>query len=74
MNTGLYEPLIYLISAILLAACAVYLVRRYFEKREKITWLFIVFFGWIALVFTILLLSITDIILLNVSLGTYTRY
>lgn len=68
MNTGLYEPLIYLIGAVLLAACTVYLVRRYFEKREKLIWLFVLLFSWLTLVFTILSLATIDIISLDIVL------
>jgi hypothetical protein len=66
MNTGLYEPLIYLISAVLLAACAVYLVRHYSEKRKSITLLFIAFFVWLASFFFVDCLVATDVIQLDI--------
>nr|MDO8082479.1 hypothetical protein [Candidatus Freyarchaeota archaeon] len=66
MNTGLYEPLIYLINSILLAACAVYLVRHYFEKRKVLTWLFVLLFVWLASFFFVDFLAVTDVIPLDI--------
>lgn len=66
VNTGLYEPLIYLINSILLAACAVYLVRHYLEKRKILTWLFVLLFVWLASFFFVDFLVVTDVIQLDV--------
>ena len=45
LNTiGAFEQFTLLAIAIIHIICAIYLFRRYLEKREKLTWLFITFF------------------------------
>jgi len=63
--TGLYEPLAYLITSALSAACAAYLVRRYLKMREKLTWLFIAFFAVLSAFFFCNFLVVEDILQLN---------
>ncbi len=62
LSIGIYEPLTFVIIAVLNVVCSVYLVRRYLEKREKITWLFIAFFAILSVFFFVNFLIGVDIL------------
>jgi hypothetical protein len=62
MNTGVYEPLTYLVISVIFVVCAVYLVRHYLKVRENITLLFVAFFAVVPFFTTYCFLIITDVI------------
>ncbi|WXG39926.1 MAG: hypothetical protein WED07_03725 [Candidatus Freyarchaeum deiterrae] len=71
-NTGLYEPLTYITIFAVFAVCTAYLIRHYFENREKLTWLFIAYFAVISACFFVSSLIVMDV--LNFSLGLAIGY
>ena len=64
---GVFEQLVFITIIVIDVICAVYLIRRYLEKREKLTWLFITFFVALALCFLINYLIITDVLYMDLT-------
>ncbi|MBS7287721.1 MAG: hypothetical protein KIH01_02965 [Candidatus Freyarchaeota archaeon] len=65
LNTGVYEPIMYVLHAIVLGSCAVQLARRYMGTREKLTLLFVAYFAFMKLIALTDLLIVIDVATLN---------
>lgn len=65
LNTGIYEPILYVLHAIVLGSCTVQLTRRYVETREKLTLLFVTYFVFMTLISIISVLLLMDIVTLD---------
>lgn len=65
LNTGIYEPILYVLHAMVLGSCVVQLTRRYMEAREKLTLLFVVYFVFMTLMAITNFLLVIDVLALD---------
>ncbi len=65
MNTGVYEPVMYTLHAIVLGLCALQLARRYVETRERLTLLFVAYFSFMTVISVTDLLLVMDVIMVD---------
>nr|MDO8062615.1 hypothetical protein [Candidatus Freyrarchaeum guaymaensis] len=70
INTGIYEPIMYLVFAAVLGSCTAKLAKRYMETREKLTLLFITYFAFMTIIPLVDFLILMDVITLNILYAT----